>query len=185
MDKNLKDERAQARVNVRIRRLALGNPGDSHGVGEGVEEMRIDYGPGYRVYFTRRGMEVVIFLREEIRLHRNGTSQARRLSRVDWRSNMGTKTREWDTVEFLDSEEKMALYLEAALEEGDAGLVAAALGDITRAKGMTEIARESGLGRESLYKALSVDGNPTFATILKVIAALGLKLQATPRHGAA
>jgi probable addiction module antidote protein len=98
---------------------------------------------------------------------------------------MDTKTREWDPVEFLDSEEKMALYLEAALEEGDAGLVAAALGDIARAKGMTEIARESGLGRESLYKALSVDGNPTFSTILKVIAALGLKLQATPRHEAA
>jgi probable addiction module antidote protein len=98
---------------------------------------------------------------------------------------MATKTREWDPVEFLDSEDKMTLYLEAALEENDAGLVAAALGDIARAKGMTQIARDSGLGRESLYKALSADGNPTFATILKVIAALGLKLQATPRHEAA
>jgi putative addiction module killer protein len=60
--KSLKDKQAQARVNVRIRRLSLGNPGDSHGVGEGIEEMRIDYGPGYRVYFTRRGSEVVILL---------------------------------------------------------------------------------------------------------------------------
>jgi len=98
---------------------------------------------------------------------------------------MATKTREWDPAEFLDDEEAMALYLEAALEEGDAALVAAALGDIARAKGMTQIAHDAGLGRESLYKALAPEGNPTFATILKVIAALGLKLQAAPRRGAA
>ncbi len=95
---------------------------------------------------------------------------------------MAIKTREWDPIEFLDSEEKMSLYLEAALEEDDASLVAAALGDIARAKGMTQIARDTGLGRESLYKALSPDGNPTFDTIVKIIAALGLKLQAMPRR---
>jgi probable addiction module antidote protein len=74
----------------------------------------------------------------------------------------------------------MAAYLEAALEEGDPALVAAALGDIARAKGMTQVARETGLGRESLYKALSAAGNPEFATVMKVVAALGLKLHATP-----
>ena len=74
----------------------------------------------------------------------------------------------------------MAAYLEAALEEGDPALVAAALGDIARAKGMTNVAREAGLGRESLYKALSPTGNPEFATILKVVAALGLRLHAAP-----
>ncbi len=89
-----------------------------------------------------------------------------------------TKTRRWDAAEHLETEEDMAAYLEAALEEGDPSLVAAALGDIARAKGMTEIARKSGLGRESLYKALSPDGNPEFATILKVVEALGLKLHA-------
>ena len=67
----------------------------------------------------------------------------------------------------------MAAYLEAALEEGDPALVAAALGDIARAKGMAQIARETGLGRESLYKALSPEGNPEFATVLKVVRALG------------
>lgn len=95
---------------------------------------------------------------------------------------MATKTYEWDPAEILDSEEKMALYLEAALEEGDAALVAAALGDIARAKGMAQIARDAGLGRESLYKALSADGNPSLDTILRVVAALGLQLQAAPRH---
>jgi probable addiction module antidote protein len=64
------------------------------------------------------------------------------------------------------------------LEENDPGLITAALGDIARAKGMTQIAKKTGLGRESLYKALSAEGNPEFSTVLKVIAALGLQLHA-------
>ena len=70
-------------------------------------------------------------------------------------------------AEHLETDEDMAAYLEAALEEGDPALVAAALGDIARAKGMAQIAQETGLGRESLYKALSPEGNPEFATVLK------------------
>ena len=95
-------------------------------------------------------------------------------------SKSKVKTRVWDPSEHLESEEDIAAYLQAAFEEGDAALIAAALGDIARAKGMSQIARETGLGRESLYKALSVEGNPEFSTILKVVAALGLKLQAVP-----
>ena len=87
-----------------------------------------------------------------------------------------TRTRAWDPAEHLQSKADMAAYLEAALEEGDPALAAAALGDIARAKGMADIARKSGMGRESLYKALSREGNPEFATILKVVRALGLKL---------
>jgi probable addiction module antidote protein len=89
------------------------------------------------------------------------------------------KTQRWDVAEHLNSEEEIVAYLEAALEDGDPTLVAAALGDIARAHGMAEIARESGLGRESLYKALSPEGNPEFSTILKVVRALGLKLHAS------
>jgi probable addiction module antidote protein len=88
------------------------------------------------------------------------------------------KTRLWDAAEHLKSDADMAAYLEAALEDGDPALVAAALGDIARAKGMSQIARETGLGRESLYKALSPDGNPEFSTVLKVVRALGLRLHA-------
>jgi probable addiction module antidote protein len=91
-----------------------------------------------------------------------------------------TVTKLWDPADHLRTDEDMAAYLEAALEEGDPTLVAAALGDIARAKGMTHVAREAGLGRESLYKALSPAGNPEFATILKVVTALGLQLHATP-----
>lgn len=83
--------------------------------------------------------------------------------------------RSWDAAEHLETEEDMAAYLDAALEDGDPTLVVAVLGDIARAKGMTQIAREAGLGRESLYKALSTNGNPEFATILKVVRALGLQ----------
>lgn len=90
-----------------------------------------------------------------------------------------TKTLPWDAAEYLNSGEEMAAYLEAALEDGEPGLVAAALGDIARARGMTQLARETGLGRESLYKALSPNGNPEFSTIMKVVQALGLRLHAS------
>ena len=91
-----------------------------------------------------------------------------------------TVTTPWDPADHLKTDEDMAAYLEAALEEGDPALVAAALGDIARAKGMTQVARDAGLGRESLYKSLSPAGNPEFATILKVVSALGLQLHAAP-----
>jgi probable addiction module antidote protein len=91
-----------------------------------------------------------------------------------------TTTRPWDAAEYLDSPEDMAAYLEAPFDEGDPALIAAALGDIARAKGMTAVARKAGLGRESLYKALSGNGNPELATVMKVMEALGLKLHARP-----
>ena len=84
----------------------------------------------------------------------------------------------WDVSEHLETDDDMVLYLEAALEDGDPALISAVLGDIARAKGMTQIAEKTGLGRTSLYKALSPEGHPDFATILKVINALGIKLQA-------
>jgi probable addiction module antidote protein len=101
---------------------------------------------------------------------------AKAISKAKAKTAKTIKTKVWDAVEHLETDEDIAAYFDAALEEGDAGLIAAALGDIARAKGMTQIARDTGLGRESLYKALSPDGNPEFATILKVVNALGLRL---------
>jgi len=97
---------------------------------------------------------------------------------------MALKLRKWDVVEGLKTNEDMALYLEATIEEAgdDAAFIAKVLGDIARAKGMTQLARDTGIGRESLYKALSGEGNPSFATILKVVSALGLKLHAEVAH---
>jgi len=87
------------------------------------------------------------------------------------------KTIPWDSAAYLKSDEDIAHYLEAVFEDGDPNLVVAAIGDVARAKGMSQIAQAAGLGRESLYKALSVEGNPEFATVLKVMRALGLKLK--------
>lgn len=91
-----------------------------------------------------------------------------------------TKVTDWDPSERLETREQMAHYLEAALEDGDSGVIAAALGDIARSKGMSGIAEATGLGRESLYKSLSETGNPELGTVLKVVNALGLKLTAVP-----
>ncbi len=93
-----------------------------------------------------------------------------------------TKTTRYDVAEHLRTPEEMAAYLEACFEEseGDATFIAKALGDIARAKGMTEVARDAGLSRESLYKALSGERTPSFDTILKVIKALGIELHAAP-----
>jgi probable addiction module antidote protein len=86
----------------------------------------------------------------------------------------------YDVAEHLRTPEEMAAYLDAWLEQApdDVGGLARALGDIARAKGMTQVAKETGLSRESLYRALSADGNPSFATVLKVTKALGLRLHA-------
>lgn len=90
-----------------------------------------------------------------------------------------TKTTIFDGAAYLKDEEDMAALLEAALEDGDPRVIAAAIGDIARAQGMTKIAKATGLSRESLYRALSTEGNPELDTFIKVVHALGLKLHAT------
>lgn len=94
------------------------------------------------------------------------------------------KLRKWDSAEHLKSDEDMVLYLQACMEEAgdDAAFIAKALGNIARAKSMTQLAKDTGMGRESLYKALSGEGNPSFGTILKVMHALGIKLQPQAAH---
>jgi probable addiction module antidote protein len=90
------------------------------------------------------------------------------------------KTKPFDPAEYLDDSESIAAYMTEALESGDPAFVAAALGVVARARGMTDVAREAGVSRESLYRALSADGNPEFATVLRVMQALGLRLHAAP-----
>ena len=90
-----------------------------------------------------------------------------------------TETLPWKTEDHLRTAEDIAAYLRAVFEDGDPELVSHALGVVARSEGMAEIARRTGLGRQSLYKALSAEGRPEFATILKVVRALGLKLTVT------
>ena len=86
------------------------------------------------------------------------------------------KAAAYEAAEFLDTDEDIVAYLNAALEDGDPSLVSAALGDVARARGMTQLAHETGITRDGLYKALSPSGNPSFATVQKVVRALGYKL---------
>ena len=97
---------------------------------------------------------------------------------------MAEKFSRYDTADYLKTEEDMALYLDACIEEdpGDGSLIRTALGSIARAKGMSQLARDTGISREGLYRALSAEGNPEFSTVMKVIRALGVKLHADIAH---
>lgn len=91
------------------------------------------------------------------------------------------KTIVFDAANYLDSEEMIAQYLNLALVSGDTDLLLAAIGDVARARGMAQVARDAGLGRESLYKALAVGAKPRFDTVFKVLQALGVRMQASPQ----
>lgn len=86
----------------------------------------------------------------------------------------------YDTADYLQNEEDIAAYLEAVMEENDPALLAAALGDVARARNISQLAKQVGMSREGLYKALSGEGNPAFSTISKVANALGLRLTIEP-----
>jgi probable addiction module antidote protein len=89
---------------------------------------------------------------------------------------MPLKTTRWDVARYLKTEKDAVAYIEAAFEDGDPALIAAAVGDVARARGMSRLAREVGMSRPALYRALARSGNPEFTTMLKVLKALGLKL---------
>jgi probable addiction module antidote protein len=91
-----------------------------------------------------------------------------------------TKTRPYDSAEYLDTPETIAAYLTAAVESGDASFIVQAIGDAARARGMTDIAKEAGVSRENLYRALSGETRPEFGTILSVLRALGVELRVQP-----
>jgi probable addiction module antidote protein len=93
---------------------------------------------------------------------------------------MTVKTRLWDVTEHLETPEDVAAYLAAVLDDGDPHLIAAAIGDVARARGMSQLSRDTGLSRESLYRSLSGEGNPEFGTVLKVLKALGVRLEVRP-----
>lgn len=94
---------------------------------------------------------------------------------------MSIKTTRWDVLDHLKSDEDCQLYIEACFEEAgdDPAFIIKALGDVARAKGMMQIARETGLAREALYRSLSADGNPSFATVIKVLKTMGVRLHAS------
>mgnify|MGYP003415479163 CR=1 FL=1 len=159
--KSLSDKTAQRRLVARLRKASLGNLGDVNPVGKGVVEMREHFGACWRMYYTLRGDD------------RGGARMKRKKVKA-------SDLPEFDPAEYLDSDEAVAEYLTAVLAEGDAALLAAALGDIARARGMSDIAKSTGLAREALYKALRPGAQPRFDTVSRVCAALGVRLVAEP-----
>lgn len=173
----LRDSRAKARIAARIRSMSLGNFGDAAPVGGAVSELRIHYGPGYRLYYTppwRNGLSASC-RRGQIEPeagHPEGHDHGGKLSGTEAMIKFG----EFDASKYLTDEDAIAEYLAAALEDGDPNVFVAALGDVAKARGMTQIARDAGLGRESLYKALAPGSKLRYETVRKIMGALGVKL---------
>ena len=179
---SMRDMHARTRVQAQIERLAAGNPVAAGPVGEGISALRTDYGPGYRVYFNKQGKNSAVLLAgDDKRTQASDIKMSLRLAGNLYVTLKMKKTNTtlYNVAEHLRTPEEMAAYLNACLEEadGDASFIAKALGDIARAKGMTQVARGSGLNREGLYKALSGNRHPTFNTVLKIVGALGLRLR--------
>jgi probable addiction module antidote protein len=170
---------------ARLRSATLGNFGDCDSVGEGVSEMRIHTGPGYRVYFTRTEAPLY-FLLTGGEVHAKARHRPRKEHgpRVEGVENMKTTYAPFDVAEYLDNDEAVAEYLTATLEDGNPDVFLAALGDVAKARGMAQIAEAAGLGRESLYKALSEGAHPRYETINAVLHALGVKFTVVSSHPA-
>ena len=144
--------------------------------------MRVHYGPGYQLYFVRRGRVIVVLLNAgDKSTQKRGIKAGFRT----WRRSM-TKAKAplkliaFDAARYLDDDEAIAEYMTAVLEANDLDLLLLALSDVARAKGMAQVAKDAGLGRESLYKALSPGAKPRFETVMKVARALGVKFTAQP-----
>jgi len=150
------DANGKARILARVRSAEFGNFSDCKPVGEGVSEMRVHVGPGYRIYFMRKGRTVYLLLTGG-----DKSTQSKDIARQghgarDWQGQVMTDTyAKFDAAAYLDDDNVIAEYLAAAAEDSNPDVFLAALGDVAKARGMAQIAKEAGLGRESLYKALS------------------------------
>jgi putative addiction module killer protein/probable addiction module antidote protein len=176
----LRDRRARARIDTRLARVRLGNLGDYAAVGEGVHELRIFYGPGYRVYFGFESSTVVALLCGGQNPHNGVISPPRK--RIGTTTGVETMMRsrlyKEGLLERLKDPQEAAAYLDAALEDGDTEVFLLALRDVAEARlgGMTTLAQQTGLNRETLYRTLSEKGNPELASLDKLLHAVGLRL---------
>ena len=186
----LRDMQGRSKILVRIMRLEAGNPGKVEPVGTGVSEMKIDFGPGYRVYFMKKNNRIIILLAggdkdsQSADMHAPSISHAtyghRTMANTITNPDAITKTAKWDTAQALRNEAEIVSFLNAALEDAqdskDLSILFNAIGIAARARGMVDLAKTAGVGRESLYKALAPNGNPSASTLFKVMNGLGVRL---------
>lgn len=175
---SLTDRVAVNRITQRIIRLRNGLMGDIKPVGSGVSEMRIDHGPGYRLYFVQKGDVMVILLCGG---DKRFTGSQYREGKDSGGGNQGLNmetTKPFDPAKYMTEPEAQQELLDDAFASGNAAYIADALGIIARARGMTDVARSAGVTREALYKSLSEEGDPRLTTLLGVARALGVTLSA-------
>jgi len=170
---------SRARIAARLARLEMGNSGDVGPVGEGVSELRLHFGPGYRIYFVQRGREFIILLcGGDKSTQPADIAEAKRLAKEQ--GAMSDKTTLFDAADYLETPDEIAAFLDEALAMDDPAFFAHALGIASRAKGMSEVAEIAGVKREALYRALSEAGNPQLSTLFGVLKALGLRMHLEP-----
>ena len=170
----LKDRQAREAISKRLVRFEVGLFGDTKSLGDGVSELRIQHGPGYRLYYAMRGKKIITLL-----CGGDKGSQARDIAGPEnWRRRSTMKTMKFDPAEHLKSPEAQAELISEAFGTGDPKIIAHALGTVARARGMTDVARDSGVSREALYRALSEKGDPRLSTLTNVLSALGFGLEA-------
>lgn len=169
----LDDRRAKARIRDRLIRVQSGHFGVVRAVGDGLSELKIDYGPGYRLYYVMR-VDVLILC--------GGTkgSQGRDIKRArSWRRSMAMtrETRIWDPADGIETADDVMFSLEAALEDYDPGHFAKVLGILARSQGMGEVAEKAGVTRDALYKGLTLDGDMRLSTLFGVLRALEIEIR--------
>lgn len=177
---NLKDQLGKARIVSRIQRLEQGNPGDAAPVGDGISELRIHSGSGYRVYYKQTGRMIVLLLCGGDKSTQQRDINAPRTLPPNCEVRIMAKISKFDAAEYLDSPATIAAYLTEAFESNDPAFISLAIGTVARAKGMASVASEAGVSRESLYKSLSGTTKPEFDTVRKVLNAVGVKLVVEP-----
>lgn len=171
----LRDQRAQGFIAARLLRLSRGMLGDTAPVGDGVDELRIHHGPGYRLYFLPHGSSSIVLLCAGDKNRRRATLVWQDGSPVNGDKIMAEKFYPYDPAEALET------FVADAFETGDSAHIAAALGVVARAKGMSALVIQTGMSREQLDQSLSAIGNPTLETTLAVMKAFGMGVGVTTR----